>query len=131
MANFGEGSGKKKLVYFEDKNMAEAYAEFKYDIGNLVRKDCSAEFESWKKVPEELKKSLLGELSGLKFSKIDIFADVYVQPGNELTKSLHHSQSVLQESASQLPSDTLIKSVDPPEDAGFHILTETLDQTFS
>ena len=51
------------MPYFEGKNMAEAYAEFKYDIGNLVRRDCSAEFESWKKVPEELKKSMLGELS--------------------------------------------------------------------
>ncbi|KAB2615507.1 hypothetical protein D8674_022095 [Pyrus ussuriensis x Pyrus communis] len=52
MANSGEGSGKKKL----------AYTEFKYDIGNLVRRDCFVEFESCKKVPEELKKSMLGEL---------------------------------------------------------------------
>ncbi|KAB2633087.1 hypothetical protein D8674_029334 [Pyrus ussuriensis x Pyrus communis] len=29
----------------------------------MIRRDCSAEFESWKKVPEELKKSMLGELS--------------------------------------------------------------------
>ncbi|BBG97068.1 hypothetical protein Prudu_006077 [Prunus dulcis] len=36
---------------------------------------------------------------------------------------------VLQESASQLPPDTPIESVDPPQDAGFQILTETLDQT--
>ncbi|KAB2616900.1 hypothetical protein D8674_012769 [Pyrus ussuriensis x Pyrus communis] len=36
-------------------------------------------------------------------------------------------QSVLQEFASQLPSDTLIESVDPLKDAGFHILTEMLD----
>ncbi|KAB2617983.1 hypothetical protein D8674_013852 [Pyrus ussuriensis x Pyrus communis] len=43
--------------------MAEAYTEFRYDIGNLVQRDCSTEFESWKKVPEELKKSMLGELS--------------------------------------------------------------------
>ncbi|TQE13986.1 hypothetical protein C1H46_000408 [Malus baccata] len=43
--------------------MVEAYTEFRYDIGNLVRRDCSAEFESWKKVLEELKKSMLGELS--------------------------------------------------------------------
>ncbi|KAB2631046.1 hypothetical protein D8674_008565 [Pyrus ussuriensis x Pyrus communis] len=75
MANFGEGSGKKKLVvrseryrqkqvpYFGGKDMAEVYAEFVYDIGNLVRRDCSAEFESWKKFPEELKKFMLGELS--------------------------------------------------------------------
>ncbi|XP_050124923.1 uncharacterized protein LOC126602135 [Malus sylvestris] len=75
MADSGEGYGKKKLVvrseryqrkqvpYFEGKNMAEAYAEVRYDIGNLVRMDCSVEFESWKKVPEELKKSMIGELS--------------------------------------------------------------------
>ncbi|KAM1307061.1 hypothetical protein ACFX2H_009365 [Malus domestica] len=75
MADSGEGSRKKKLVvrlerhrqkqvsYFEGKNMAETYAEFRYDIGNLVQRDCSAKFESWKKVPEELKKSMLRELS--------------------------------------------------------------------
>ena len=75
MADSGKGSGKKKVVvrveryrrkqvpYFEGKNLAEAYGQFIYDIGNLVRRDCSAEFESWKKVPEELKKSMLGELS--------------------------------------------------------------------
>ncbi|XP_070678283.1 uncharacterized protein [Malus domestica] len=72
---------------------------------------------------------------GSKFPKIDVFADVYVQPGNELTQSLHaimveKRQVVLQESASHLPSDTPIKSVNPPEDAGFHIVIETLDQTF-
>ena len=38
-------------------------------------------------------------------------------------------QSVLQESAFQLPPDTPIEFVDPPEDAGFQILTDTLDQT--
>ena len=38
-------------------------------------------------------------------------------------------QSVLQESVSQLPPETLIESMDPPEDAGFQILIDTLDQT--
>ncbi|KAB2635958.1 hypothetical protein D8674_026492 [Pyrus ussuriensis x Pyrus communis] len=52
----------KQVPYFEGKNMVEAYAEFRYDIGNLVRRDCFAEFESWKKVSEELKKSMLGKL---------------------------------------------------------------------
>ncbi|CAL9011008.1 unnamed protein product [Prunus brigantina] len=71
---------------------------------------------------------------GLKFPEIDVFGDVYVRPGNELAESLHtmmveRSQLVLQESASQLPPETPIESVDPPQDAGFHILTETLDQT--
>ncbi|CAL8136463.1 unnamed protein product [Prunus armeniaca] len=71
---------------------------------------------------------------GSKFLDIDVFGDVYVQPGNELAESLHmtmveKSQLVLQESASQLPPDTLLESVDPPHDARFQILTETLDQT--
>ncbi|CAL2246220.1 unnamed protein product [Prunus armeniaca] len=71
---------------------------------------------------------------GSKFPLIDIFGDVYVRPGNELVESLHitmveRCQLVLQESTSQLPPDTLIESVDPPQDAGFQILMETLDQT--
>ncbi|BBH02203.1 hypothetical protein Prudu_012703 [Prunus dulcis] len=71
---------------------------------------------------------------GSKFPEIDVFGDVYIRPGNELAESLHttmveRSQLVLQESASQLPPDTPIESVDPPQDAGFQILTETLDQT--
>ncbi|CAL9005877.1 unnamed protein product, partial [Prunus brigantina] len=61
---------------------------------------------------------------GSKFPEIDVFGDVYVRPGNELADQL-----VLQESASQLPPETPIESVDPPQDAGFQILTETLDQT--
>ncbi|KAB2597384.1 hypothetical protein D8674_000304 [Pyrus ussuriensis x Pyrus communis] len=75
MANSEEDSGKKKLVmrleryrlkqvpYFKGKNLAKVYAYVKYDIRNLVQRDCSAEFESWKKVPEKLKKSMLRELS--------------------------------------------------------------------
>ncbi|CAL9007224.1 unnamed protein product [Prunus brigantina] len=71
---------------------------------------------------------------GSKFPEIDVFGDVYVRPGNELAQSIHttmveRSQLVLQESASQLPPETPIESVDPPQDAGFQILTETLDQT--
>ncbi|XP_070664760.1 uncharacterized protein [Malus domestica] len=74
---------------------------------------------------------------GSKFLEIDVFADVYVRPENELIESLHittmveKSQLVLQESASQLPSNTPIESMDPLEDAGFHIITKTLDQIFS
>ncbi|BBN67408.1 hypothetical protein Prudu_69S000400, partial [Prunus dulcis] len=71
---------------------------------------------------------------GSKFPEIDVFGDVYVRPGNELAESLHttmveRSQLVLQESASQLPPETPIESVATPHDAGFQILTETLDQT--
>ncbi|BBN69367.1 hypothetical protein Prudu_907S000200 [Prunus dulcis] len=68
---------------------------------------------------------------GSKFPEIDVFGDVYVRPGNELAESLHttmveRSQLVLQESASQLPPDTPIECVDPPQDAGFQILTESI-----
>ncbi|KAB2635492.1 transposase tnp2 [Pyrus ussuriensis x Pyrus communis] len=42
----------------------------------------------------------------------------------------HFQEAGYVESASQLPSITPIESMDPPEDARFHILTETLDQTF-
>ncbi|CAL2229847.1 unnamed protein product [Prunus armeniaca] len=71
---------------------------------------------------------------GSKFPEIDVFDDVYVRPGNELAESLHTTMGkrnylVLQESTSQLPPETPIESVDPPQDAGFQILTETLDQT--
>ncbi|KAB2630965.1 hypothetical protein D8674_008484 [Pyrus ussuriensis x Pyrus communis] len=77
-----------------------------------------------KKINRE-KKTLLHHYGSRPFSykmeaqwKIDIFADVYVWPGNKLTKSLHatmveKSQLVLQEFTSQLPSDTPIKDVRP------------------
>ncbi|CAL2228442.1 unnamed protein product [Prunus armeniaca] len=63
---------------------------------------------------------------GSKFPEIDVFGDFYVRPRIELAESLHttmveRSQLVLQESASQLPPETPIESVDPPQDAGFQI----------
>ncbi|CAL8091557.1 unnamed protein product [Prunus armeniaca] len=63
-------------------------------------------------------------VGGSKFPEIDVFGDVYVRPRNELAESLHttmveRSQLVLQESTSQLPPETPIESVDPPQDAGF------------
>ncbi|XP_070671678.1 uncharacterized protein [Malus domestica] len=71
----------------------------------------------------------------LKFREIDIFADVYVRPRDELIESFHATmvekgQLVVQEFASQLPLDMPIEYVDPLEDVGFHILIETLNQTF-
>ncbi|CAL2238336.1 unnamed protein product [Prunus armeniaca] len=87
------------------------------------------------------KKTLLHHSGSRPFSyrmdarrRIDVFGDVYVRPEDELAESLHttmveRSQLVLQESASQLPPETPIESVDPPHDAGFQILTQTLDQT--
>ncbi|KAB2629611.1 hypothetical protein D8674_034406 [Pyrus ussuriensis x Pyrus communis] len=124
---------RKRLPSFEDKSRVDAYAELRYDIGGLVQNQCSTEFKSWKMVLEELKKSMIGELSGVQNSRRSIvFVDVYVRPGEEPAESLHammmeKRQSVLQESVSQLPPNTPIKSMDPPEDAGFQILTNTLD----
>ncbi|CAL2248218.1 unnamed protein product [Prunus armeniaca] len=60
---------------------------------------------------------------GSKFPEIDIFGDVYIRLGNELAESIH-------ESTSQHPPNTLLESVDPSQDTGFQILTETLNQTF-
>ncbi|KAI5342837.1 hypothetical protein L3X38_010713 [Prunus dulcis] len=75
----------------------------------------------WVAVGMEVDKGCCGSgqwsRGGSKFPKIDVFGDVYVRASNELVESLH------------LPSDTPLESVDPPQDAGFQILTETLDQT--
>ncbi|TQD81284.1 hypothetical protein C1H46_033166 [Malus baccata] len=75
-----------------------------------------------------------GYVSGLKFSEINAFSDIYVQPGDKLVESFHATmmekrQLVLQEFASQLPPETPLEFVDPLEDAGFQILTEIFDQT--
>ncbi|CAL2262999.1 unnamed protein product [Prunus armeniaca] len=53
----------------------------------------------------------------------------YRMDARRRTTMVEMSQLVLQESASQLPPETRIESVDPPHDAGFQILTQTLDQT--
>ncbi|KAB2608184.1 hypothetical protein D8674_011352 [Pyrus ussuriensis x Pyrus communis] len=150
MANYGEGFGKKKLQvpYFADKSMAEAYAKLIYDIGDLVRRECSAKFESWKNKKAKVNKSNREKKTflhhsgsrpfsyrmearrrkGSKFPEIDVFSDVYVRPGDELAEYLHR-QLVLQESASQLPPETLLMFIDPLKDMEFQILTETFDQT--
>ncbi|BBH09429.1 Ankyrin repeat family protein [Prunus dulcis] len=68
-----------------------------------------------------------------KFPEIDVFGDVLFDPGmswpSPFIRRCGEEPVVLQESASQLPPETPIESVAPPQDAGFHILTETLDQT--
>ncbi|KAI5343118.1 hypothetical protein L3X38_010994 [Prunus dulcis] len=52
----------------------------------------------------------------------------YRMEARRQTTMVERSQLVLQESTSQLPPDTPIKSVVPPQDAGFQILTVTLNQ---
>ncbi|XP_068307149.1 uncharacterized protein [Pyrus communis] len=72
---------------------------------------------------------------GSKFPEIDMFEDVYVRPGDEIAKQLHDAMveqrtTVLQEATSQLPPETLIEDATIPEDAGFQILTNVMDQNF-
>ncbi|CAN6557260.1 unnamed protein product [Malus baccata var. baccata] len=72
---------------------------------------------------------------GSKFPEIDLFKDVYVQPGDETSEQLYASMVekravVLQEATSQLPPDTPIEDVTVPEDAGFEIMTKVLNQKF-
>ncbi|XP_048425077.1 uncharacterized protein LOC125470277 [Pyrus x bretschneideri] len=62
-----------------------------------------------------------------------MFKDVYVRPGNETAEQFYDtmvekSTAVLQEAASQLPPETSIEEVMVPEDVGFQIMTEVLDQ---
>ncbi|RXH75568.1 hypothetical protein DVH24_039267 [Malus domestica] len=73
---------------------------------------------------------------GSKFPEIDLFKDVYVQPGDETSEQLHVAMVekgviVLQEVTSQLPPETPIEDVTVPEDVGFEIMTEVLNQKFS
>ena len=49
---------------------------------------------------------------------------IYILCNVKQTTMVEMSQLVLQESASQLPPETPIESMDPPQDAGFQILTE-------
>ncbi|XP_068307257.1 uncharacterized protein [Pyrus communis] len=72
---------------------------------------------------------------GSKFPEIDMFKDVYIRPNNENTKQLHTTMvekniAVLQKATSQLPPETPIKDVMVPEDVGFQIMIDVLDQNF-
>ncbi|XP_050147851.1 uncharacterized protein LOC126623094 isoform X2 [Malus sylvestris] len=70
---------------------------------------------------------------GSKFPEIDMFKDVYVRLGNEIAEQFYDTMvekgiAVLQEATLQLPSETSIEDVMVPEDVGFQIMTEVLDQ---
>ncbi|XP_048431358.1 uncharacterized protein LOC103960391 [Pyrus x bretschneideri] len=72
---------------------------------------------------------------GSKFPEIDVFKDVYVRPGNEIAEQLHATMvekgdAVIQEATSQLPLETPMEDVTLPEDVGFQIMTEVLDQKY-
>ncbi|KAB2609627.1 hypothetical protein D8674_036534 [Pyrus ussuriensis x Pyrus communis] len=61
---------------------------------------------------------------GSKFPEIDMFEDIYVRPGDETTNQLHVKAT------SQLSPETPIEDVTVPEDVGFQILTNVMDQNF-
>ncbi|XP_017181421.2 uncharacterized protein [Malus domestica] len=70
---------------------------------------------------------------GSKFPEIDMFKDVYVRLGNEIVEQFYDTMveksiAVLQEATLQLPPETSIEDVMVPEDVGFQIMTEVLDQ---
>ncbi|CAL2265913.1 unnamed protein product [Prunus armeniaca] len=127
---------------YVNRLFAERYKQWKSDLHHnfqafddpqaTLQEGCPNELEGGEDSPFSYKMDAQRR-GGSKFPEIDVFGDFYVRPGNELVESLHttmveRSQLVLQESASQLSPDTPLESVDPPQDAGFQILTKTLDQ---
>ncbi|KAL6275968.1 hypothetical protein ACE6H2_019569 [Prunus campanulata] len=134
-----------ELLGYINRLFADRYKQWKSDLHHhfqafddpqaALQEGCPKELEgredSWQWLCGHFQEA---DYEGSKFPEIDVFGDVYVRPGNELAESLHttmieKSQLVLQESGSQLPPDTPLESVAPPQDAGFQILTDTLDQT--
>ncbi|KAB2614441.1 hypothetical protein D8674_042369 [Pyrus ussuriensis x Pyrus communis] len=47
----------------EGSREGKVSTELRFDIGGLVRKQCSTEFKSWKMVPVDLKNSKIQDLS--------------------------------------------------------------------
>ncbi|XP_070672201.1 uncharacterized protein [Malus domestica] len=72
---------------------------------------------------------------GSKFPEINTFEEVYVRPGNEISEHLHalmveKHAAVVQEATSQFPPNTPIEDVTVPEDVGFQIVTDVMEQNF-
>ncbi|TQE07060.1 hypothetical protein C1H46_007328 [Malus baccata] len=135
--------------YRQWKSDRHQYFETFNDLQVTLEKSCPKEFEdleyNWKKAKANKinrgKKTLLHHSSlrlflyrmeawrqGSKFPKIVVFGDVYVQPGDELAESLHAVGS----SGVRLPASSRDSAqvYGSPRDAGFQIVTDTLDQTF-
>ncbi|TQD72508.1 hypothetical protein C1H46_041960 [Malus baccata] len=79
-----------------------------HDVGHIIQTFCTMQSKSWRVMLEKVKAKVCNYLSALMVEK---------------------SQYVLQKFASQLSLDTRIEVVGPLDNAGFLILTETLDQT--
>ncbi|KAB2606163.1 hypothetical protein D8674_005880 [Pyrus ussuriensis x Pyrus communis] len=100
--------------------MAEQNSALAHDVGHIMWTFCPMRWKSWKAMPEKMKNTsdlhqyfkegcpkefedrqdscvwLCSHFQepgymGSKFSEINVFADVYVQPGDELTEPLHPS----------------------------------------
>ncbi|XP_048421728.1 uncharacterized protein LOC103933683 isoform X2 [Pyrus x bretschneideri] len=116
----------------------ESWEEIPEDTKELVRHELSKARESKILLHHSGSKPFSYRLEerrqeGSKFPEIDMFKDVYVRPGNETAEQFYDtmvekSTAVLQEAASQLPPETSIEEVMVPEDVGFQIMTEVLDQ---
>ncbi|KAB2595258.1 hypothetical protein D8674_030708 [Pyrus ussuriensis x Pyrus communis] len=133
--------------------------QFTYTIVVAMVKNCpTTKWRSWKDVPENMKKAVMDELlansinrskkkllhqfgsqrfskleerhkGGSKFPEIDMFKEVYVQPVDKLREQFHVRPDCSEGGGFSASFETLIEEVFPLEDAGFQIMTATLDQT--
>ncbi|KAB2608682.1 hypothetical protein D8674_011850 [Pyrus ussuriensis x Pyrus communis] len=131
-----------KAVPLEVKEVVLHELSHHYKLSNLdanqmqyINDLCSDRFTQWKSNLHKhyelydgpkVALAVVCPIEGCKFPEIDMFKEVYIWFGDELTEQLH---TVLEEVASHLPLETPIKEVFPPEDAGFQIMTNSLDQT--
>ncbi|KAB2621058.1 hypothetical protein D8674_037796 [Pyrus ussuriensis x Pyrus communis] len=109
--NFDDIS-KDKLAYL-NRLFSERYKQWKSDLHQY--------FEMFDDPQVVLKEGCPNEFMDRQDSWVWLCG--HFQESGYVATIVEKGQSVLQESASQLPPDTPIKSVDPPKDAGFHILT--------
>ncbi|CAN6712586.1 unnamed protein product [Malus baccata var. baccata] len=140
------------ILTYIDMLLAEQYKQWKRDLHQYfetfddlqvaLEEGCPKEFKAREDNWGNREKKTLLHHSGLrpfsykmevrrqggsKFSEIDIFSDVCVRPEHELVESLH----VKAVGRVRLPASSrdFARVCGSPEDAGFQILTETLDQT--
>ncbi|CAL9027333.1 unnamed protein product, partial [Prunus brigantina] len=118
-ANYNLEDLNEESLTYVNRLLGERYKQWKSDLHH--------HFQTFDDPEVALREGCPQELEGREDSWAWLCS--HFQEGGYLTTMVEKSQLVLQESASQLPPDTPLESVDPPHDAGFQILTETLDQT--
>ncbi|CAL9009569.1 unnamed protein product [Prunus brigantina] len=119
---------------------AELHSSLAHDVGHVVRTHCLMRWKSWKVMPDEIKMQVRGQLS-TNYNLEDLneeslayvnrlFGERYKQWKSDLD---HHFQAYDDpERSTSLVTfmfDMGMSWPNPPQDAGFQILTETLDQT--